>query len=350
MLISRMRSYGQRRVAIFFLFVLFLTGAYLFFFKRLVVYQQTRYCLGTAFRIHVVARRFQKKNVFHVFDTAWGRLFEINDRFNLFDDRSDLSAINRSYPSVVRVDPETYDVLKRAVQWSKKTQGAFDPTSRALSLLWSKAEENAQLPSDEEIQDVLKSGGVDQIVFLSDFNVQLLNSQVRVDLNAVIQGYAADEGGRILLEHGFHDFLIDAGGEIYAHGLSARSRPWTVGIKDPQDQERFIDVLQVSDKGVSTSGGYEKFFEIHGHKYSHIIDPKTGYPSDGFLSVTVIAPTAMEADILSTAFSVLDVEGSRLLAESLGGDIGFLIMAADHQQGNKKYFNRCYSSLVMKKQ
>ncbi len=350
MKISKIYLYRRLRWAIFFVFAIFVIGLCLFFFKQRVTYQQQRYCLGAVVRIDIVAKRFQQKKIFCVFDAVWERLFEINDRFNLFNEHSDLSRINRSYPLAVRVDPETYEILERSVQLSRDTNGAFDPTIRALSLLWAQAEKEGQVPSDQEIRVLLKNLGVDQLMFLPDSHIQLLNAQVQVDLNAIIQGYAADEAGRVLLAHDINDFLIDAGGEILAYGLSMRSRPWTIGIKDPLKRKRFVDILEVSGYGVSTSGGYEKYFEIHNQRYSHLIDPKTGYPSRVSLSVTVIAPTTMQADVLSTALSVLDVETSMRLVKEFDQDIGVLILPQDQRNGDKRYFNSYYTSLVEKKQ
>jgi len=138
-----------------------------------------------------------------------------------------------------------------------------------------------------------------------------------IGLGGIAKGVALDKARKVLLQQGFEDFMIVAGGQVLVHG-SKNGQPWRVGIRDPEkEQTDYFAVLELTDTCVSTSGNYEKFFMKDGIRYHHIIDPKTGYPARGVQSVTVISQDATLADALSTALFVMGVEDGIRLIESV---------------------------------
>ena len=137
-----------------------------------------------------------------------------------------------------------------------------------------------------------------------DNRIALGHPEARVALGAIAKGYAVDEAARILRENGVERFLVDAGGDVYVGGRNCEGNLWRIGIKDPRQPSRLIDVVEVTDMAVVTSGDYEQYYEIGGRRFSHIISPRTGYPQRDAASATVLAPSAQMADALATALAV----------------------------------------------
>jgi len=152
----------------------------------------------------------------------------------------------------------------------------------------------------KEIRTAQNSLGVSSLAFLPGNQVRLTKKNVEIDLGGIAKGYALDEGARILRENGFRNFLIDAGGDVFAGGCNCESQPWKIGLRDPRNPQKVLDVLYLSNMAVTTSGDYERYYKISGQRWSHIMNPITGYPSQGILSTTVVAPVAQESDAFST--------------------------------------------------
>ena len=268
-------------------------------------YRETRVLMGTEVQIDVCEGRYAQEKIDQAFKAAWARLGDISWRMNVLDERSDVHKINQSGMQPVTVGADTYKVLKDAQQFSRMTDGAFDITVWPLMQLWRDSEINDTFATPEQIRKVQSSVGSDLIQLLPDDRVQLLHPQTKIDLGGIAKGYAVDEAARILREHGITDFYIDAGGDLYVGGKNCQNEPWRIGIRDPRDRSRVIEVVLVSDMAVVTSGNYEQHYMIKGQRWSHIINPVTGYPQKGVVSATVVAPSAEGADALATALCVL---------------------------------------------
>jgi FAD:protein FMN transferase len=279
---------------------------------------QSRPLLGTIVTIEVCQGEGDADKARSAMTLAWQRLDEINVRMNPYDEGSDVSLLNRAAGKAVRAHEDVLELIRRSQGFWQQTGGAFDVTVAPLSRLWKEGARKGQLPSYSEIADAIKLVGADRIEIFADGLVRFADPAMALDLNGDAQGFAADEAARVLRGAGLKDFLVDTGGEIFASGRNCEGRKWQVGISDPNDPKSMIEVVEVSDAAVSTSGDYEKYFEIKGEKLSHIIDPLTGYPVKGAASVTVIAPTATEADAYSTALCVMGVEKGISFITSLG--------------------------------
>ncbi|HDM08519.1 MAG TPA: FAD:protein FMN transferase, partial [Candidatus Omnitrophica bacterium] len=151
-------------------------------------------------------------------------------------------------------------------------------------------------------------------VELKDGRVFLKNRQMKIQLSGIAKGYGVDLVGEFLKKSGIENALVEIGGEIYCSGKGPDGKGWRIGIRHPLHRERLVARLEISDVGIATSGNYENYIFWKGKKYGHIIDPRTGYPADNdILSVTVIAPTCMEADAWATGVFVLGWEEGKVM-------------------------------------
>ena len=228
---------------------------------------------------------------------------ELKHLETLFDRKSDTSDIH-NINSGKEVSEETEEILKKALEISAKTNGAFDITVSPVMDLWGFYDGNYSVPSDTDIKNALKSVNYKNI-FFNNGKINILNN-AGIDLGGIAKGYASDKVIDIFKDYGIKSAIINLGGNVFALGRRSDGKMWTVAITDPYDRENYALTLEVEDKAVITSGGYQRFFEENGKKYHHIIDPKTGYPAQsGIESVTVISSDATEADALSTALFVM---------------------------------------------
>jgi thiamine biosynthesis lipoprotein len=186
--------------------------------------------------------------------------------------------------------------------------------------LWKEAKQAGRLPTEEELQKAVALVDLSKVqVDESAHTVRFLQQGMALDFGGIAKGYAVDRAIDILRSHGITRAIIDAGGNFYALGTPQDKPQWEAGVRNPLRNDEVIMRFSVSDKGVATSGSYERFFEIAGKKYSHIINPKTGWPIEGMLSATIIADDATAADALSTSVFVLgQQEGMRLIEQQRG--------------------------------
>ena len=218
-----------------------------------------------------------------------------------------------------RVDPQTMYVLQKAHFFWEKSAGAFDITVGPLMDVWGFTDKKYRLPSKEEIEKVLGFIGSEKIILNLDDNVVKFKlSGMKIDAGAIAKGYAVDCAVQALKEAGIKSCLINAGGQIYCLG-DKFGKPWQVAVRNPR-QESFIAEFTLKDKAVATSGDYEQYFTQDNLRYAHIMDPKTGYPSDSrVVSVTVIADDGLTADALSTAIFVLGKQKGEALVSEFPG-------------------------------
>jgi FAD:protein FMN transferase len=245
------------------------------------------------------------------------KVFEYIDRtMSEWKDTSPLSQVNQQAGEApVALDPSLIAILGRSILIAERTSGAFDPTWAALWGLWDFRSASPKPPNDKKIEAAISAVDYRKLRVDSDAGTaQLLERDMIVGLGGIAKGYALDCSAEELRSHGIANFLISAGGQVYASGLH-EGRPWRVGIRDPRGSEQdFFALLEVADKSVSTSGDYERFFVEDGIRYHHILDPRTGRPARGLRSATVVSSDATLADALSTALMVLGSEEGLALA------------------------------------
>lgn len=289
-------------------------------------YSEQKALMGTTVQIDVCLETSGTDSTNTAYAEIWERLSEIAWRMNVYDAKSDVTKINTAFPDPVAIKPDTYDMLSRSVSYAQQTQDTFLISVWPLIKLWRESQEVQQLPDTARLKEILKLIRLDQLTFLPGYRVARKNDTISLDLGGIAKGYAVDEAARIFRKHGFLNFYIDAGGDIYVGGLNCRGEKWRIGIKDPRDRTRIIETVSVSDQAVTTSGNYEQFLIINGERYSHIIDPSTGYPQKDVVSATVIAPTAEQADVYSTALTVLGGQRGTQLIDAGHSEMASLIL------------------------
>jgi len=303
-------------------------------------YRETKALMGTFVQVDVCYDQTTQSKLAATYADLWKRVGEIAWRMSVFEDPSDVTSINHSYQHPVKIGADTYQLIQESLDYWRITGGRFDITVGPLVELWRGVKDGSALPSEEEIRSLQKAVGPQNIRLLEGNRVETLNPQTHVDLGGIAKGYAVDEAARILRAHGFEDFFIDAGGDDYVGGMSCENRLWRVGIEHPRIPGKLIRVVGLTDAAVTTSGDYEQYKEIGGKRYSHIIDPSTGWPAQGPVSATVIAPTAAAADALSTALSVMPPEEGEKLIDQLGQGYASLTITESPQGDLEEHESR----------
>ncbi len=277
-------------------------------------------------------------------DEIWVRFADIHWRLSVYDPNSDMNRINRSYPDAVTVGADTWMIINEAVYYNRLSFGEFDITIYPLLKLWKESEKKNILPSSDQIRQAQQLIGMDNFELLEKNQVRLLNPGTKLTIDSIADGYASDEASRILRAHGFSNFLTDTTGELYASGHNCEGKPWRVGVKDPSDPTgtQMVDVLALKNLSATTSGNYEHFYTIDEKRYSHIISPKSGYPRNEIVSVTVICPSTELSDFLSTALCLLDPQKGIELVDSLGEGYASMILIDDGKGKFVKKASRNY--------
>lgn len=243
-------------------------------------------------------------------DRAFEILREIEKKMSHFDAASEVSRINRKgFEQPQEVSPETFEVIRKAVEFFGKTGGAFDVTVLPLMRLWGFYSQEPAIPSHDQIQSTLTRIGPDRLILDSGrHQIGFFVDGAGIDLGGIAKGYACDQVVNFLKDEGIENALVNIGGTIFALGKAPGDKPWRVGLRHPRDPNRTHKVLSLVNEAVSTSGDYEQFFVENARRYSHILDPRTGYPANRSIAASVVASSAMLADILSTTLFILGPE------------------------------------------
>lgn len=283
---------------------------------------QTQFNFGTACSVNLFESG-SKKNYRKIFT----RLNEIEKKFSVNIPASCVSKINDSAGiNPVEVDDEFLYVLKKALEISEKSGGAFDVSIGKLVKLWGIGMNHGKIPSKKEIDSALRFINWKNIAITDSENeksVCLAYKNSALDFGGIVKGYAADEIVKILQKNRIKRAVIDLGGNIYVYGTKKDKSEWFVGIKNPEDPDgNPVLGIKTDQTSVVTSGTYERFLEKDGQIYHHILDTKNGYPvENGISSVTVICKSSILADALSTALFALGVEQGFELIKKLDTNI-----------------------------
>lgn len=245
---------------------------------------------------------------------------------------SDVWRLNGAQGQPVTVSQELIDVLERAALVYDKSGGTFDVTIGAVLRTWGFGTDALEVPSAEALAEAMRGVGFSSIVFdAKTCTVQLTNPYTKLDLGGVAKGYIVDRGLEFIRSKGIKHAIVDAGGDVRVMGgrpgkyLWDKARPARVGVQDPVRTDGLIAIVDVSDGSVLTSGDYERFFVQDGVRYTHIIDPRTGYPVRGLTSATIVTEEAALADAIATAVMVLGKDEGMKLINSWDGVEGMLI-------------------------
>jgi thiamine biosynthesis lipoprotein len=253
-------------------------------------------------------------------EAAFREMYRIESVMSNWRAKSEISRLNAgSNGAPFAVSSELFSLVDSSLFYAGATSGAFDVTVRPLVLLWGFQENEAKVPTDEDIARTLERVGFAKIALDSSRSTVALPAGMQIDLAGVAKGYAVDRCAAVLKRLGARSALVNLGGNIYAIG-SPRGEPgWKIGIRDPEGDTRIVGSFFLKDEAVATSANYENFIEIDGKRYGHIIDPRTGRPVSAVLSATVVAPTGLASDALSTGLFVLGPAAAGAVVERLSG-------------------------------
>jgi len=300
-------------VAVILIFI-FATGKY----EKPEV-KRNSYSLGTIINLRAYGNKAQK-----AIDEAIEKLNDIDDKMSAFKEHSEISKINSKAgtSSEEIVSKDTYFVVKNAVEYSEILEGTFDPTIRPLVKLWSIGTKEEIIPEKLKIEEIRKLVNYRDVLLNENKNsIMLKQKQQALDVGGIAKGFAADEVRDIFYKHNIKSALIDLGGNIFALGSKEDGTPWRVGIQNPfKPRGEYVGILSVKNKSVVTSGNYEKYFMKDGQRFHHIIDPKTGYPSQSrIISATIISDNSIDGDGLSTGIYILGIDKATKIIEAIDG-------------------------------
>jgi thiamine biosynthesis lipoprotein len=246
---------------------------------------------------------------------------EVEGRLSVYRPDSEISRLNGAGTNPVAISPSTRVILEQAIHYGELSGGAFDITIGPLVRAWgfSGGKVPQGLPDEETLQATRKRVGF-RLIDLEADRVAMRVPEMFIDLGGIAKGYAVDCAWDRVRVVGARNVLINLGGNMRVMGQASSERLWRVGVRNPFDGTQILGQLELAPgQAVATSGNYERFVTIGGRRYTHIIDPRTARPVDGMAGVTVLAPTATEADAWSTILFILGIEaGGALLADHPG--------------------------------
>jgi len=324
-----------------------------FFFIVLACNQQEKseyifiegFTQGTSY--HITYKTNKKRNFKKEIESIFTN---IDSNFSLYVPSSVISRINKNDTSVI-VDDFFKTVFNRAIEIAQITRAAFDITVAPLVNAWGFGFTEKLKVDSLLIDSLLQFVGIEKVKLVENKIIKE-NERVMLDLNAIAQGYSVDVVSDFLEKKRIHNYLVEVGGEVKTKGKNRNGENWRIGIDKPiENTNEFTrelqTVLQLSNKSLATSGSYRRFYEENGVKFSHTIDPKTGYPvKHSLLSVTVIANDCMTADAYATAFMVLGLDESIKIVDK-NNEMEAYFIFSDEEEEFKTYFTRGISKLII---
>jgi thiamine biosynthesis lipoprotein len=287
--------------------------------------EQTSLAMGTFISQKVYGERAQEATT-----AAIDKIKHLEQLWNMFDPASEVSKLNQASGQAFHASAETIAVLKKSLALARLTNGAYDPTIAPLSKLWKEKLANHSQPSADEIAALLPYVNYQRVNIDEHTASVSLGQGQQIDLGGIAKGYAADRIREIYRDHGISSAYVNLGGNVVTMGNKPDGTPWRVGIQHPrQARSETIAVVEVSNQAVITAGDYEQFSDDNGHRLHHILNPKTGYPSNGdVISATIVGKDATSADAISTALFNLDPQARLELIQQQG--LAVVLVTNDH--------------------
>lgn len=304
--------------------------AFVFLFSCLhsfgqIVHKRKMSMLGSPFEVTVVAKDTVQGNEY--IDLA---ILEVKRIENLISDwipTTEISQVNQNAGiKPVKVSDEVFELVERANKISKVTDGAFDISYASMDKIWKFDGSMKEMPTPEAIKKSVERIGYEKIIMDKENKTIFLKDKgMKLGLGGIGQGYIADKVKYLLKSKGCVSGIINVSGDINTWGKQPDGSLWTVGLVNPLNKNKVFATFPLEDSAVETSGNYEKYVTFNGKRYSHIIDPRTGYPASGVVSVSVFAKTTEVADALATGIFVMGTEVGLNLVNQMKG-IGCIIV------------------------
>ena len=284
-----------------------------------IVHKRKLYMLGSPFEMTVVAKDTIAANLY--IDMAIGEVKRIENEISDWIPTTPISEVSRNAGiKPVKVPVEVFELVERAIKISELTSGAFDISYASMDRIWKFDGSMKEMPTPEAIKKSVEKIGYKNIILdKKEHTIFLKIVGMKLGLGGIGQGYIADKIHFLLLSKGCASGLVNVSGDIFAWGTQPDGKPWTVGIVNPINKSKIFATFPLENSAVETSGSYEKFVVFDGKRYSHIIDPRTGYPAQGVVSVSVFAKQTEIADALATGIFVLGIDVGLNLINQLKG-------------------------------
>lgn len=297
-----------------------------------VVLRVSREAMGTQFQIIVCGDN--ERELERAANDALDEVQRLDRQMSAYRRDSELSFVNtHAAERPITVDPNLFRLLESAARIWEATEGAFDVTVGPLVDCWRTFRTLGRLPSQTDIERARALVGMSHVQLdARRKTVSFDRPGVKIDLGGIAKGLAVDHAVEALCTWGVKSALVHAGwSTVYALNRAPDATEWRVGIRHPCHLEQRIDVVSISDEALSTSGNYERSFHIGGVAYSHIIDPRTGWPARGILSASALSAAAVDSDALSTAFFIMGVEKTKKYCDTRPNVGAVLVPAVDDE-------------------
>ena len=303
------------------------------------VFKQSMKLMGNQFEISIVAdeENFAQQKI----KEAVAEISRIEELLTTFKPNSQTNQVNaQAGIAPVKVDSEVFQLIQRSIRISEISQGAFDITYGSIDKkFWNFDVHMDSLPKPEDAKRAVALINYKNVILdPATETVFLKEKGMRIGFGGIGKGYAADRARKILQDAGIKNGIVNASGDLVTWGNQADGKPWTIGIADPEHKLKPFSYLDISNMAIATSGSYEKYAVIDGKKYSHTIDPHTGFPVRGIKSVSIICPQAELADALATPVMVMGVEVGLNLINQLK-NIACIIIDDDNNLFTSKNIN-----------
>jgi thiamine biosynthesis lipoprotein len=281
--------------------------------------QKTESIMGTEVTITVVGRSYEEGEA--AIEAGMAELRRLDAMMSLYKDDSEITRVNLAAgKNPVKVSPEMIEVVEHAAEISKLSGGVFDVTIGPLVVLWQMRLKEGKPPTDGEIARVRPLVNYRNIVIDRRASTIFLKKPGMIMDFGGMKGYTADRVASLFKKRGINNAIIAVAGDIWVLGHREDGKPWRIGVQHPREHDKTLAVLDLSDKYISTSGDYERFVIKENKRYHHIIDPRTGKPSKGTISVTLIGDTGAIIDPLAKAPFILGPDDGMKIVKKLGAE------------------------------
>ena len=259
------------------------------------------------------------------------KITELDNLLSTGKEDSEVSRLNKSGQAVL--SDTSVALLKKSLELNKKTGGLFDITVYPLMELWGFPTKNYKVPSEKEINSVLKNIGANKIIFNENTHeVSFKNKGMKIDFGGIGKGYITDELVKILNDEKVESAIINLGGNVFGLNKKPDGSLWNVAIRDPDEPEEYMLAIRIENSAVITSGGYERYFEENGVRYHHILDPRTGKPSNkGLKSVSIVSKDGTLADTLSTSLFIMGEDEAIKYWKENGNAFDIILLTDDNR-------------------
>ena len=264
--------------------------------------------MGTTYQITIIINTNNKVDVLQLQQKVDSLFTKVNNIFSTYIKNSELTQFNNSLSTMpINISPEFSELYEKAVSISLSSDGSFDFTVLPLIKLWGFGQNFniSQIPSYKVIRKILNYSGIDKLEFKND-SLSKKNHHTQIDFSAIAKGWGVDQAALLLDDMGFENYMVEIGGEIMVSGVNNLNSKWTIGISEPEYiASELYASIHITDAAVATSGSYNNYFTLENIDYSHILDPKTGYPiQHDLVSATIVAQDCATADAIATAVMV----------------------------------------------